>query len=155
MYLLEQKKKNDKKKWQKEKKVLKERTMTLSDWLKITQKTFNAYIRKRDANQNCISCNKPLKVGNVDCGHYYSAGGHYNLRFNEDNCHAQHSRPCNKDKSGDLINYRIGLINRIGYERLTQLEALSQITRNFTIQELKDINETYKQKLKQWNLNNK
>jgi hypothetical protein len=137
------------KKMQKEKVEKKKELMTLSDWLKIAQTTFNAYIRKRDALQNCISCNKPLRPGNIDCGHYYSSGGHYNLRFNEDNCHAQCSRPCNKDKAGDLINYRLGLINRIGQERLTQLEALSQITRKFTIDEVKEINQIYKLKIKE------
>lgn len=134
--------------WKKEKADKKQSLMTLSDHLKIAQVNFNHYIRLRDTNQNCISCNSKLKKGNVDCGHYHSAGGHFNVRFNEDNCHSQCSRPCNKDKAGDLINYRIGLINRIGIERLEYLDSIANITRNFTIEEVKEINEAYKNKIK-------
>lgn len=149
MYFLEKKRKADERKRNKEKVEKKKELLTLSDHLKIAQATFNHWIRLRDTNQLCISCDKPLRKGNVDCGHYHSAGGHYNVRFNEDNCHAQCSRPCNKDKAGDLINYRIGLINRIGLERLEYLDSIANVTRNFTIEEVKEINETYKRKIKE------
>lgn len=146
---LEKKRKADEKKRNKEKVENKKELLTLSDHLKIAQATFNHFIRLRDEGQLCISCDKPLRKGNVDCGHYHSAGGHYNVRFNEDNCHAQCSRPCNKDKAGDLINYRKGLINRIGLERLDYLDSIANVTRNFTIEEVKEINETYKRKIKE------
>jgi len=149
LYLLEKKKANDKKAWRKEKAVMKANLMTIQDWLKITQVTFNNYIRLRDQNENCISCNNKLRKGNIDAGHYYSAGGHYNIRFNELNVHSQCSRPCNKDKSGDLINYRFGLIKRIGEDKVNYLDSIAQQTRKFTIDELKSINEEYKLKIKE------
>ncbi len=148
MAFIEKQREAKRKKQNKEKAEKKKELMTLSDWLKIAQATFNHYIRLRDVNQNCISCNGKLKNGNIDCGHYHSAGGHYNVRFNEDNCHSQCSRPCNKDKAGDLINYRKGLINRIGIERLEYLDSIANITCKFTIDEVKEINETYKNKIK-------
>ena len=144
----EKSEKKEKKEWKERKAKMKSDLMTLSDWLKIAQSHFNEYIRLRDKESFCISCGKELRKGNTDAGHYMSSGGHYNVRFNEDNVHGQCSRPCNKDKSGDLINYRKGLIERIGLERLEHLESIANETRKFTIPEVKEIIETYKQKVK-------
>ena len=108
------------------------------------QVVFNRWIRKRDQGKRCISCDKPLKVGNIDAGHYYSAGAHSALRFNEDNCHSQCSRPCNKDKSGDLINYREGLIKRIGEDRLALLNHKAKEQKKWEIDELKELISHYK-----------
>jgi hypothetical protein len=138
--------------WKKEKPKRKADLMTLPDWLKIAQTHFNHYVRLRDKANNftsCISCGNDLREGNTDAGHFYSAGGHANLRFNEDNCHSQCSRPCNKDKAGDIHKYRIGLIERIGIERVNELEKIAFDTRKFTIEEVKNIAETYKQKIKE------
>jgi hypothetical protein len=132
------------KQWTKRKSELKADLMTLSDWLKIAQQHFNTFIRNRDKDKGCISCGKELRKGNTDAGHYFSSGGHYNVRFNEDNVHGQCSRPCNKDKSGNLIEYRNGLINRIGIERLEKLDLIANETRKFTIEEVKEIIEKYK-----------
>jgi hypothetical protein len=52
--------------------------------------------------------------------------------------------------SGNLIEYRKGLINKIGEEQLTLLELEANKTRKFTIEELKEIINTYKQKIKQY-----
>jgi hypothetical protein len=148
IYAKELNEKKEKKDWQKRKAKMKSDLMTLSDWLKIAQQHFNTFIRNRDKDKGCISCGKELRKGNTDAGHYFSSGGHYNVRFNEDNVHGQCSRPCNKDKSGNLIEYRKGLINRIGIERLEHLESIANETRKFTIDEVKEIAETYKQKVK-------
>ena len=134
------------KEWKKRKKEKKKELMTLQDHLKIAQVAFNAFIRARDKGKNCISCGKPLGE-RYDAGHYYSAGGHWAVRFNEDNVHGQHSRPCNKDLHGDLINYRKGLVERIGEERIKKLDAISQDTANFTIEEVKEITKKYKKKI--------
>jgi len=123
---------------------MKKELLTVQDYLKLAQQVFNKWIRNRDKDKPCISCGKELKQGNIDAGHYYSAGGHYNVRFDEDNVHAQCSRPCNKDKSGDLLNYRKGLIERIGIERFEELEKKSQVTRKFTINELQEIIKKYR-----------
>ena len=131
--------------WNKKKTKLKKDLMTTSDWLKIAQQTFNAFIRKRDQGFNCISCvQKPKKV---NAGHYFSAGGHSNVRFNEDNVHLQCER-CNQFLSGNLLNYQIGIEKRIGGERLLQLQELAHVTKKWTIEELQEINTTYKEKLK-------
>ena len=138
------------KNWKKEKKKLKEELETVQSLTKKAQRYFNAYIRARDEAKGypCISCGKPLRKGNIDAGHYYSAGGHGSVRFNPFNTHAQCSRPCNKDKSGDLLNYQIGIEKRIGGEELFKLHEEAHKTRKYTREELKDIIEEYKQKTK-------
>ena len=130
-------------------KRLKVDLMTLQDYLKKAQTEFNKYIRLRDADLPCISCGKPLRKGNVDAGHLWSAGGHSNIRFNELNVNAQCSRPCNKDKSGDVNNYRLGFVKRYGADKLAELDLIANLERRFTKDELKELAEYYKQKCKE------
>lgn len=133
------------KEWNKKKKKLVEELKTTSDYLKIAQQVFNRYIRHRDNGLNCISCNKPCKKENA--GHYYSQGGHSNVRFNEDNVHLQ-CEHCNTYLSGNLLNYQVEIKERIGAERLMNLQAIAHEVKKWSKDELKEIIETYKQKLK-------
>ncbi len=115
--------------------------MTLSDWLKIAQQHFNTFIRNRDKDQLCISCQKPPLKKNA--GHFYNANNHYNVRFDERNVHLQ-CEHCNTFLSGSLINYRENLINKIGIKEFEQLSLIANETRKFTIDEVKEIAEKYK-----------
>ena len=133
------------KEWNKKKKRMVEDLKTANDYLKIAQQVFNKFIRVRDAGLNCISCNKPCKKEN--CGHFYSQGGHSNVRFNEDNCHLQ-CEHCNTYLSGNLLNYQIGIQKRIGAQRLMNLQAIAHETKKWTKDELKEIIEIYKKKNK-------
>jgi hypothetical protein len=133
------------KQWKAKKTRLKKELMSLQDWLKLAQMTFNKWIRHRDKGLNCISCDKPPKKANA--GHYFSQGGHSNVRFHEDNVHLQ-CEHCNSYLSGNLLNYQIGIEKRIGGERLIALHEQAHTTKKWTIQELNEIIETYKKKLK-------
>lgn len=115
---------------------------TNTDWLKEAQKVFNAYIRLRDKGLNCISCGKQPKKEN--CGHFYSQGGHANVRFDEENCHLQ-CEHCNTFLSGNLLNYREGLLKRIGEAKLDALGQRANLTRKYTSDELKELIKKYKQ----------
>jgi hypothetical protein len=130
--------------WKQTKTRMKNELETVQDIVKAAQIVFNKYIRERDKNETCISCGKPIRKGNVDAGHMWSAGGHSNLRFNEFNVNAQCSRPCNKDKSGDINNYRLGFIKRYGEDKLSELDSIAHIERKFTKDELKEIIKKYK-----------
>jgi hypothetical protein len=141
------------KQWKEKKQKMQQELETVQDYIKMTQIIFNKYIRLRDKGQVCISCNKPLKEGNVDAGHMWSAGGHSNLRFNELNVNAQCSRPCNKDKAGDINNYRLGFVERYGIEKLNEIDSLAKIERKFTKDELMEIIKEYKLKIKQYETN--
>jgi hypothetical protein len=132
--------------WKTTKKRMKEDLKTLQDWLKETQTIFNKYVRLRDSGLNCISCNKPPLKKN--CGHYFSSGGHSNVRFDEDNCHLQ-CEHCNTYLSGNLLNYQIGIQKRIGAQKLLELQERAHVTKKWTIEELKEIIQTYKSKIKE------
>ena len=136
--------KQKEKQWKQEKQRIKKELMTVSDYLKIAQQVFNKWIRNRDKGKPCISCGKPIRNGNCDAGHLWSAGGHANVRFNELNVNAQCSRPCNKDLSGNINNYRIGFVNRHGKDLLDELDSIAKIERKYTIEELKEIIKKYK-----------
>ena len=132
--------------WQKTKAKAKLDLMTLSDYLKLTQQVFNKYIRLRDKDELCISCQKPPKKQNA--GHYFSSGGHSNVRFNEDNVHLQ-CEYCNTFLSGNLLNYQIEIEKRIGAEKLIELQAKAHFVKKWSIDELKELMQKYKQKIKQ------
>lgn len=117
-------------------------------WIKKAQAAFNAYIRKRDEKQPCISCGR-MHEGQYHAGHYRTVGAHPELRFEPLNCHRQ-CAPCNNHKSGNIVEYRINLLKKIGEESLEWLEGPHE-PKKYTIEELKDIEKEYKQKLKQLN----
>lgn len=135
------------KQWKKTKAKMKAELMTLQDYIKLAQITFNKYIRLRDKGNVCISCQKPPKKENA--GHFYNANNHYNVRFDENNVHLQ-CEHCNTFLSGNLINYRENLLKKIGAEEFNVLEGKSKVTRKFTKEELKEIINTYKKKIKEF-----
>lgn len=137
------------KEWKSRKSELKEKTMTISELLKLAQITFNTYIRLRDSNEPCISCGNKEAISGYDAGHFYSVGGYSSLRFNEDNVHKQCKRPCNMDLHGNFAEYRIRLIERIGIERVNDLEANRHKSVSYSREDLKDLISTYKQKIKE------
>ena len=132
-------------------KILREKLKTKSEWMKETQIAFNNFIRFRDqlAGHPCISSGQPLawSGNNVDAGHYRSRGSSPHLRFDEPNCHAQAKRE-NRYLSGNAVDYRVGLIARIGLEAVESLEA-DQTPKKYTIAELRAIKSHYVAKLKE------
>ena len=132
-------------------KTRKEAIKTIPQLIKEAQVEFNAYIRARDHHQPCICCGRPLGDGDVggafDCGHYRSTGSASHLRFNEHNAHAQRKQ-CNRWGAGRAVDYRIGLIARIGLEAVEALES-NNTPHKWTRQELIDIRNTYRQKRKE------
>lgn len=129
-----------------QKKADMERLKTLGTHHKETQAIFNRFIRLRDQGLPCISCG--LSTGaQRQAGHYRSVGGHPELRYDPDNVHSQ-CCACNDWLSGNLINYRIGLLAKIGPERVERLEG-PQEKRQYRVDELKAIQAEYKAKAKE------
>lgn len=118
---------------------------TRNDHLKDAQIAFNAFIRSRDAGKPCISCNCRDAIG-FDAGHYRSVGAQPALRFNEDNVHRQ-CVECNQGLAGNAAAYRVGLIARIGLERVEILEC-EHPPAKFTVEEAKRIKVDYTARLK-------
>ena len=146
IYAKELSEKKEKKDWQAKKKKLKADLMTLQDWIKIAQVHFNSYIRIRDKGKVCISCQQPPKK--INAGHFFNANNHWSLRFNEDNVHVQ-CEHCNTYLSGNLIEYQKNLIDKIGLKKYEEIEIISKQTRKYTIQEVQEIAEFYKKKVKE------
>lgn len=112
----------------------KETLLTARDWTKKAQSSVNAYIRLRDEGNPCISCGSRPKNkagGTIDAGHYRSRGAAGHLRFNLFNIHSQCVK-CNRYNSGNAVDYRIRLIEKIGVERVERLECDNNI-RTFTL----------------------
>ena len=130
----------------------KEAIKTIPVLIKEAQVAFNAWVRARDAEQPCISCDAPppdmstLHAGR-DAGHYRSTGSASHLRFHPDNCHAQCVK-CNQWGAGMAVDYRIRLLQRIGPARVEALEC-DNAPHKWTHEELRGIRDTYRAKLRE------
>ena len=129
----------------KEIKTRKEKLKSRGDHAKDTQKAFNKFIRVRDVDQPCISCDTVKQGIKYDAGHYRSVGACPELRFDELNVHKQCSNNCNVNKSGNAIEYRIRLVKRIGQEAVDYLEGPHE-AKKYTIAELNELKRQYNQK---------
>lgn len=129
-----------------------EKLKTRGQWMREAQAAFNAYVRYRDRNNGCISCGKKhygdQYGGNVDAGHYLSRGSGKGspLRFHLWNTHLQCVK-CNRYKSGAVADYRVGLIWKIGHEKVEWLEN-NDFHPEFSIAYLKRVRDIFRKKLK-------
>jgi hypothetical protein len=130
----------------KEKAEKKKELLTLSDYLKLTQKVFNQFINLRDKGKPCVSCE--CKVEAPNASHFFSVGSSPELRFNELNCHTSCIH-CNLHKHGNIAEYSIRLPKRIGQENYDLLVTLRNKPRHYTIPELIELIAVYKQKIKE------
>lgn len=115
------------------------------------QTAFNAFIRARDAQQNCICCGKPFEPqrpgGSMDAGHYMSRGSSCQLRFDEANVHGQRKN-CNRPGGTTRASFRAGMIARVGLAEVERLERDDGV-RKWTHDELRAIRDQYKAKAKE------
>lgn len=131
----------------KETRVRKEKLKTAGDYIKEAQAAINRYVRLRDYNKPCISCGNTVEQkygGNYDAGHYRSRGAAGHLRFNLHNIHKQCVK-CNRFDSGNVVQYRINLIERIGLEKVERLEQDNE-PRKFSIAYLQRIKRIFNKK---------
>lgn len=140
------------KEWKQHYKKWKEENKPYYQLVKEAEIEFNAFIRERDKNEPCISCgnyrDKQYLRGSAEhAGHYRAKGAAPHLRFNEDNCHKQCAH-CNDYLSGNIVEYRKRLIEKIGLDRVEAVENDNE-TRKFTRGELKELKRLYKQKVKE------
>lgn len=129
-------------------KVRKEKLKSRADHLREAQAAVNEYVRLRDAHLPCISCDStPNDIGLItgsrwDAGHYRSVGACPELRFEPSNIHRQCVK-CNRNLSGNTVEYRIRLVLRIGAEKVAWLEGLHAPCK-YTVEEIKAIKAKYR-----------
>ena len=96
----------------------KKELMTKTEWLNKLQVIVNKYVRLRDSNDGCISCDKQATwSGQWHASHYISRGHSSFLRFNLWNIHKSCST-CNSHLSGNIGQYTPRLIEKIGQEKV-------------------------------------
>lgn len=129
----------------KERREYRAKTETLADATRKAQAAFNRWVRVRDSDQPCISCGampgETRYGGTRDAGHYRSIGACPQLRFEPLNCHGQCSR-CNQHLSGNTVEYRIRLVERIGLQAVEWLEG-SHTLPKWAVADLREIARKY------------
>ena len=134
-------------------KVRKEKLKTRADHLREAQAAVNEYVRLRDVHLPCISCdsmpndNDLMTGSRWDAGHYRSVGACPELRFEPLNIHRQCVK-CNRNLSGNAVEYRIRLVQRIGAEKVAWLEDLHAPCK-YTVEEIKAIKAKYRAKTRE------
>jgi hypothetical protein len=100
----------------------------------------NPYIRLRDIENfgKCISSGNKIH----DAGHFYSVGSYPNLRYCCQNIHGQ-NRSDNGFKGGNLLQYKIGLLERFPDNYVIELAVLKNTVGKFDKSELIEIGKTY------------
>lgn len=125
--------------------VQKQKLKSRADYMREAQAAFNQWVRLRDDGLPCISCGRHHE-GQYHAGHYRTVGANPELRFEPLNVHKQ-CAPCNNHKSGDIVNYRINLVHRIGADGVAFIEGPHDAKR-YTIDDLKAIKAEYRAKIK-------
>jgi len=152
--------KADRKQHRERKVALRPKAWYLAD----TQKYFNKFIRLRDAEDECISCDRTIEEiekndnwkvgGSWDCGHYLTRGAYPELRFEELNAHKQ-CKSCNAG-AGKFVKkartvtamYRLKLIRKIGEDNVMWVEGYHE-PKKYDIEDLKQLTAVYKAKIKE------
>ena len=131
-----------------EKREAKEKLKTYSQRVNEVKVIFQRYIRMRDANLPCISCGA-VTSSVWDAGHYKKAELYSGVIFNELNTNKQCGK-CNRYLGGNELNYRVGLIAKIGIDRVLALEELAESTRvkKYSDLELLEIRTRFAHKIK-------
>jgi hypothetical protein len=101
----------------------------LSYWEKRAERVVNLYVRLRDHDRGCISCDKPATWdGQWHCSHFRSVGAASAVRYHLWNL-AKACSQCNNYKSGNLSEYEPRLRAKIGDAKVDWLRTQNQVTR--------------------------
>ena len=116
----------------------------LAYWERIAERYCNEYIRLRDPDV-CISCGV-MHSSAWQAGHYISVGANKTLRYVEENINKQCIN-CNMFKGSNAIEYRKGMLEKWGQEKLDWLEGWHSPLK-LTKEYLQEVAEYYKGRIK-------
>lgn len=104
---------------------------------------FGTYIKLRDKKKGCITCGS---TQNIQCGHFMSR--RYNsTRYDEKNCAGQCAK-CNLWGHGEQYKFGQAIDERYGKGTADILKLRAQLLKKWTIQELQEKIEYYKNEIK-------
>lgn len=133
------------------------RALTTAKLLKKVQDVFNRYVRTRAAVATggwvaCCSCGQVHDWKELDAGHYIH--GCSALRYDERNVHPQ-CTACNRFRHGNATGYAAYLVKRYGPDIILYLDEIKrqnkEAPKRWRRPELRELLETYTQKLKELN----
>ena len=126
-------------------KILRLKLKTKSEWMREAQSAINSYVRVRDSELGCISCDKPSSWnGQWHASHFKSTGANSFLRFNLWNIHKACS-VCNNHLSGNIGEYSKRLPEKIGNERFEYLDTAPKIGK-YSVEYLKRLRDIFRKK---------
>ncbi|SDG86243.1 Bacteriophage Lambda NinG protein [Pseudomonas flavescens] len=133
--------------------VRKKKLKSKGDHTRETQSIFNEWVRERDRGLGCVSCDAESSDSDLltgsrwDAGHYRSVGACPELRFEPLNVHRQCVK-CNQYLSGNVVEYRIRLVKKIGADAVAWLEGTHE-PKKYTIEDLQQIKAHYRALLRE------
>lgn len=131
----------------------KRKPKTIGKLKKELQILVNKYCKLRDCTDGgaiCISCKKWTAVEKLHGGHFL-ASTYSATRFDERNINAQCGFSCNLSKSGNIHEYRVGMIEKYGLEVVEELENKRLDEVKWSLPKLREDIALYKEKLKELN----
>ena len=117
------------------------------------QEWVNRYVRLRDREKGCCSCDRLATWGGQwHASHFRSRGAASAIRYNLWNIRKSCSI-CNNWKSGNATDYETRLRAEIGNEKVDWLKTQTQ-TRKYSLEYLERLTRIFKRKIKKLSTNN-
>jgi len=120
---------------------------TKSQLVKDLDAVFSKYIRYSNSKNGyctCITCDREYEVKKIHCGHFMSRQ-YMSTRWDERNV-APQCYGCNVMQQGKQFEFSL----KIGKELSEELYLLTKQTKKWSLDEIKDMIEQYKDKLKEF-----
>ena len=114
---------------------------------RLAQKLFNQFIRMRDDNLPCVSCQKIIGKNETSHASHFRPATNSKLRYDERNVHRSCVK-CNVFLSSNAIEYKKALIIKLGAEVVEELECTNEPYR-YSVEELQEIIKKYRLKIKE------
>lgn len=122
---------------------------TRGEWIREAQAVVNKVARLRDilAGHGCISCGSRPDArfgGAMDAGHFRSVGSAAHMRFFLPQIRLQCVK-CNRYLGSNAVEYRKGLVERIGINRVEEIESM-QWTAKWSVEYLQRLKKVMNKK---------
>lgn len=121
----------------------KERHYLIKKQMEKCDEIFSLYIRYRD--RKCVLCSS---VEDLQCSHYFTKKSHSSVRWYEINAHAMCDKcHCRHHNQGEH-EYAMWMLDKYGRDMIDFLEQRAYSEKSYTLQELCEIENMYKEKVR-------